>query len=332
MDDVKVSFIVPVYNTPVDALAKCIGSILDVEGFNFEIIIVDDGSKEELSGAYCEFTEGLNCEYVRMIRQENRGVSAARNTGIEAALGEYLMFVDSDDVLISKNLSPYCGSADVVIYDYQVAREAKKKRYIKGIESEAGRVERECFVWYALRGGSCFSAGKLIKNEFIRKTGIRFPLGCIQGEDADFILQLMQNDSEVAYINCAIYRYNYCSITELNRWKKDPDQMIFSADARFKRRMEYANRYYGETGKEKCTELICLRIRGVYQHGIDLCCANQASHEKRTKVEQLMQELVLPDEAEWRIKKCHRLVTEKKWMLIWLIAKIRRSYLFLRQL
>ena len=331
MNDVKVSFIVPVYNTPVDVLAKCVDSILKVKAFAFEIILIDDGSRGELSQAYCEFTESLNCEYVRIIRQENQGVSGARNTGIDAATGEYIMFVDSDDTLISQNLSPYLGSADVVIYDYQLARGSRKKWCVKGIESEAGSVKQERFVWYALRGGNNFCAGKLIKREYIRQKGIRFPVGCIQGEDADVIFQLMQTDPEVVYINCAIYQYNYSSVTERNRWKKDADIMILSAENRFKRRMAYANLYYGEMDKKKCIELICLRIRGVYQHGIDLCCVGQASSENRQKVEQLMRELTLPDEAAWRTRKCYKLITEKRWGIIRLIAKVRMMYLYIRQ-
>lgn len=97
----KLSIIVPIYNVE-QYLRKCVDSLLKQDYDNYEIILVDDGSTDD-SGAICdEYVCGVNSEEVigkrvRVIHQANAGLSAARNAGIKAAKGEYLMFVDSDD-------------------------------------------------------------------------------------------------------------------------------------------------------------------------------------------------------------------------------------------
>ena len=90
----KVSIIVPVYNVE-PYLRRCIDSILAQSFADFELILVDDGSTDAC-GAICdEYVE--KDERILVIHQENGGLSAARNTGIKASAGEYLLFCDSDD-------------------------------------------------------------------------------------------------------------------------------------------------------------------------------------------------------------------------------------------
>ena len=92
-----ISFIVPCYNLPAGMLAECIDSILalPLRREEREIIVVDDGSRE--SPAH-ELAERMN--EITYIRQENKGLSAARNAGIDIAAGRYIQFVDGDDMLI----------------------------------------------------------------------------------------------------------------------------------------------------------------------------------------------------------------------------------------
>ena len=91
-----VSVVVPVYNVS-KYLPDCMRSILAQNVSNTEIILVDDGSTDN-SGALCDqYAAEYSC--VRVIHQENSGLSAARNIGIEAAKGDFITFVDSDDML-----------------------------------------------------------------------------------------------------------------------------------------------------------------------------------------------------------------------------------------
>ena len=94
----KLSIIVPVYNV-APYLRKCVDSLLTQDFEDYEVILVDDGSTDG-SGKICdELSETINDERlaIRVIHQENAGLSAARNAGLKVAKGEYVCFVDSDD-------------------------------------------------------------------------------------------------------------------------------------------------------------------------------------------------------------------------------------------
>jgi len=101
----KVSFIVPIYNKE-RFLNRCLDSILNQTDFDYEVIMVDDGSTDA-SPVICK--KYINSRF-KYIYQNNAGVSAARNTGIDAATGEYLAFIDADDWIASNYIS--------VIYSY----------------------------------------------------------------------------------------------------------------------------------------------------------------------------------------------------------------------
>ena len=91
---VKVSIIVPVYNSE-KYISTCIDSLINQSLENIEIILVDDGSMDN-SGKICDMYSETDARIIS-IHQENRGVSAARNKGIEQCRGEFVTFVDSDD-------------------------------------------------------------------------------------------------------------------------------------------------------------------------------------------------------------------------------------------
>lgn len=90
-----VSVIVPVYKVE-DCLRRCLDSLRRQSLSNIEIILVDDASPDRC-GEICEEYASKDVRFSVIHQSENRGVSAARNTGIKKAVGNYLMFVDSDD-------------------------------------------------------------------------------------------------------------------------------------------------------------------------------------------------------------------------------------------
>ena len=102
MNSTLLSVIIPVYNVEM-YLATSLDSVVGAEGDNVEIIIVNDGSTDN-SLVVCNDYE-KKYDNVRVICQENQGLSGARNTGILNATGEYILFLDSDDFLKSGELS-----------------------------------------------------------------------------------------------------------------------------------------------------------------------------------------------------------------------------------
>lgn len=93
------SIVVPAYNAE-NFIRRCIDSVLQQTYQNFEMIIVNDGSKDDTYNV----AMGVQDERVRVISQENQGVSVARNTGIENAKGEYICFLDADDEFMPNHL------------------------------------------------------------------------------------------------------------------------------------------------------------------------------------------------------------------------------------
>lgn len=94
----KFSIIVPVYNV-AQYLPACIASLLEQTEQDFEILLIDDGSTDGLSGQLCDQYAKAHPEKIRVIHKDNGGQGTARNLGIDLAQGDYLFFVDSDDYI-----------------------------------------------------------------------------------------------------------------------------------------------------------------------------------------------------------------------------------------
>lgn len=114
----KVSFVVPVYNVK-NYLERCVKSILDFQDYEYEVILVDDGSTDG-SG---ELADRIAKEspFVRVVHQENRGLSGARNSGMRVAEGEYIIFVDSDDYIVPSSIGKMVETADREVLDIGMA-------------------------------------------------------------------------------------------------------------------------------------------------------------------------------------------------------------------
>lgn len=135
----KLSIIIPVYNVE-PYLRKCVDSVLTQDYDDFEIILVDDGSTDE-SGAICdEYASASFASFhhsvipIRVIHKPNGGLSDARNAGMKVAVGEYVVFLDSDDYWSSNVLGTLMAQVkheqlDVLRYNYQNVRISQNGEY-----------------------------------------------------------------------------------------------------------------------------------------------------------------------------------------------------------
>lgn len=124
-----VSIIVPVYNTAPDLLTKCINSIKNQTYTNFECLIIDDGSGRETAS----FLDTLADSHIKIIHQENKGVSEARNTGIMNVNGEYFTFIDADDSFSLNIIEKLVNAAeinksDLCIAEFELISDSTGKR------------------------------------------------------------------------------------------------------------------------------------------------------------------------------------------------------------
>lgn len=135
----KLSIVIPVYNVE-NYLAKCLDSVIYPELDDYEVVIVNDGSTDS-SGEICEDYASKYGELIRVVTTPNAGVGSARNTGLELAKGEFILFIDSDDYLsdgaISEMMDTLDLGYDMCIFDINfVNEEGHKFKYVHGCSKE----------------------------------------------------------------------------------------------------------------------------------------------------------------------------------------------------
>lgn len=208
MDIHSVSIIVPVYNAEKH-LDKCITSILTQVYTNIELILVDDGSQDN-SYNICEKYEKKDSR-VRLIHQENQGVSAARNQGIRAATGEFLLFVDSDDYIDTALLSSLFEKeeilkSDIAFFGYTSVNNGEN---IAQCTPNEYCGTRNADILYDLMERNLFglACNKLIRRDIVWQNKVTFPEGMKLQEDQAFMIDLWPKIENVCCANNAMYYY-----------------------------------------------------------------------------------------------------------------------------
>lgn len=211
----KISVIVPIYNAE-KTIRKCVDSLLAQTFQDFEILLIDDGSPDQC-GAICDEYAKLDSR-VRVIHQENQGVSAARQCGMDNAQGEYTIHTDPDDWVEPNMLEELYkkakeDDADMVICDFYI-NTYKGQKYIKQQPSSLDRkvVLRELFT--RLHGSCC---NKLIRLESFKRNKVRFPNGINFCEDLYVNTAMLLSDIRVSYLNKAFYHYEKNNSDSLSR-------------------------------------------------------------------------------------------------------------------
>jgi glycosyltransferase involved in cell wall biosynthesis len=201
-----ISIIVPIYNVE-NYLEDCLDSILAQSFQNFEVILVNDGSTDR-SGLICEDYAKKDVR-IKVVHQEYRGVSSARNVGVANAEGEFIGFVDSDDridIHMYKNLYELCKETSSDISICKLGREIDGKlvnkdtrEFIKEMDNEEGL--RELFKGILFRFSLC---NKLFKKSCFKD--VVFPEGRIH-EDLATTYKLFAAAEKSVYTNYIGYIY-----------------------------------------------------------------------------------------------------------------------------
>jgi len=227
----RLSVIVPVFNCE-SYILRCLTSI---DYPDSEIIVVDDGSTDNCVGVIAEFQN--NHDNVKLIRKKNGGVSSARNIGIDASTGKYIMFVDADDYLVPGGISQIIDIAesklaDIVTYD-NITKQAEDPIdidsisdfdiQIKVIEGRAEALRTyhipDYVVWRSL-----FLRSIIIDNN------IRFDEDLHLREDDTFMGKFYCYTSRVVCTNLPLYRYiasSPCSST--HRQSKERNKILIES-------------------------------------------------------------------------------------------------------
>ena len=224
MDD-KITVIVPVYNVE-NYLRKCLDSIMVQTYKNIEIIVVNDGSTDT-SGEICKEFSGMDHRII-YIEQENAGLSAARNTGLNNMSGDYVTFVDSDDWIeqdyietLYKKIVEY--QADIAVGNYYSYNEDEETYYFH-IYADAYyekvydniSIFENLYESHEMKSFALISAwGKLYKAKLFDY--LRFDKGKL-GEDGYFNQKIYLSVNKVVYLNKGLYAYRQRSGSITKTW------------------------------------------------------------------------------------------------------------------
>lgn len=210
----KISVIIPAYNAGKTLEA----SVLSVTGQAYpelEVILVDDGSVDN-TGEVCGKLAGKD-QRIRVIRQENRGVSAARNRGLDEAQGDAVLFLDADDMLLPGALSALAAGlaeeADVccgrILRGTEKETQGKDSRILRGAELIDEALVRPTDLLTV--------HGWLFRRDAIAEN--RFHPDLKMGEDSELVLRVLNGCRGAALIPDCVYRYTIQPDSAVHAWK-----------------------------------------------------------------------------------------------------------------
>lgn len=210
----KFSIVVPVYNAE-NFIDECVNSLLNQDYDDYEVVLVNDGSKDNSLEKCLRFQK--QNKKVKVVDKKNGGVGSARNAGIDNAKGEYIIFVDSDDALKENTLSLYeksllSNNSDVTISSYvHVKVESNKEITIKNQSNWNGDFSTfmdEKFEYLFDNWLIHCPWNKVYKSDIIKKNNIRFSEEYSIYEDIGFVLDYLYYCKTVSLLTDVLYIYN----------------------------------------------------------------------------------------------------------------------------
>ncbi len=201
---IKLSVIIPCYNVE-EYLSKCIDSVIDNKLDDIEIVLVNDGSKDNTLKIIKEYKKKYK-DIIKVVDQKNQGLSMARNAGIEVSSGEYITFLDSDDYVDIKMYSSMLdkakeGNFDIVVCGVKMLYPDHEINVSTGVNNDCTNKEEVKDVMYNFYPAAC---NKLYKREII--DDLRFKKG-VWFEDVEFMYRLLPYVKSIGVVNEYYYYY-----------------------------------------------------------------------------------------------------------------------------
>ena len=210
-----ISVIVPVYNSEKYIL-DCVNSVLDQEFSSYEVIIVNDGSTDESLTILQSLAK--QSDKIRVVSQENKGVSAARNLGLQLSQGDYIVFLDADDYLHKDALMTFMDVAHSCKADFVYSTKCFVTKNQKNIKKQVRRVvsSREAVSDLLDPKVIVGSWNKIYRKSFLVENNIKFNEKLMYGEGLNFIVDCSLRSEKTIMIEDRLYYYrrdNYNSAT-----------------------------------------------------------------------------------------------------------------------
>jgi glycosyltransferase involved in cell wall biosynthesis len=207
-----------VYNSE-KTISKCIESILEQDLKEKEIILIDDGSRDNSLHILLEYERKYDC--VKVIAQDNMGQGVARNNGIKIAKGNYITFIDSDDYVSGTDSYSrfikkcYENDLDILIFNYVIVKDNIKNDVVTLQENIVFSKEEVLNKFLLTDEVEGYSWNKIFNSKLFKEGGIRF----IEGkkyEDIPLVIEAIMLSSKIEFDNSKAYNYviNYLSTTQ----------------------------------------------------------------------------------------------------------------------
>lgn len=204
MDNIKVSVIVPVYNCS-EYISTTLNSIINQNFDNYEIIVIDDGSSDNSLDIIYETLSQTDIPH-KIIHQRNSGVSVARNNGMEMARGQYFVFVDGDDYILTTHLSELYKNIDEFSLVQFVKKDQDKTSnpyfYHQEEMSTEEFIKKELMMEMPLKLWQVMYKADIIKNN-----DLKFTPSVVYGEDTEFALKTLSFGDKITISNEITYFY-----------------------------------------------------------------------------------------------------------------------------
>ncbi|GBR73861.1 glycosyl transferase GTA-type super family [Candidatus Termititenax aidoneus] len=239
----KISVIIPVYNSG-EYLAKCLMTALHQTYQNLEIIIVDDGSTDNSTEIYTPLAAKYS--QIKILRQNNLGVAAARNAGLRAAQGNYLHFLDSDDLIelnyYEKMLAAVLKTdADLACSGFfyeKVGLSCGREKELNGkiLTTVADKMD----LYFNKRGGFCWRY--LYSLDLLIKHNLTFAEDMPCAEDTPFTIQAVYFANKIVLVPEATYFYKHNPLS-LSHSSRTPEEKMLIQNKEFSRILKFASEH-----------------------------------------------------------------------------------------
>lgn len=226
MDDYTVSVIVPVYNSE-KYIGETIKSICNQTYRDFEVILVDDESNDKSIDIACELLRANKIKN-NIIRQKNKGLPGARNTGIKNATGDYFCFIDSDDIISPTHLSDLISiikenRLEVAYSMFEYTKESNRYGKKNGVYPSKVIEKKQFLNNFVKRKPAVHCCSLMIKSSLLKESALEFNEHLKKyGEDVEFMWRLFPSVDKIGCTGNYTYKYLVRNNSLMTSGNKEP--------------------------------------------------------------------------------------------------------------
>ena len=277
----KYSIIIPAYNAE-KTIENTINSVINQSYGNWEIVVVENGSIDFTNSVVGKF---LNDKRISLIHSK-KGVSFARNKGIENSTGEWILFLDADDELPLNTLDLYNNVSDHNNVDIIVGQYESGDGTLEIIEN------KDEYICRCLNNPTkeCNVTGLVFKSNIIKETNIEFDVNLTHAEDSLFFLQVLLNAKNIIVIHDIVYKVNYVNNSSVRSINENQFDSYLSTIHEIYKINVFSKRVYDELPSFVLNQVLIVLVNNIFSVDNDKSTFSLLKYEKKILNEQIVQE------------------------------------------